>query len=91
MKALKTLLAISIFTVSSFFTFEASAQCSMCTLSAENSVQNGNTQGKGLNKGILLLLAAPYIAGAGIGYIWYTKYRRKNINVDIKDEKINLN
>ncbi len=69
----------------------ATAQCSMCTLSAENSVQNGNTQGKGLNKGILLLLAAPYIAIAGVGYVWYTRYRRKNVAIDIKDERINLN
>jgi len=91
MKAFRIFLTVVLFAVLSTAGLEASAQCSMCTLSAENSVQNGNTQGKGLNKGILLLLAAPYIAGAGIGYVWYTKYRRKNINVDIKDEKINLN
>jgi hypothetical protein len=91
MKALRTLISISVFVLISIAGFDANAQCSMCTLSAENSVQNGNTQGKGLNKGILLLLAAPYIAGAGIGYVWYTRYRRKNIPVDIKDEKINLN
>ena len=91
MKALRTLSFIFLFGLFSLICFEASAQCSMCTLSAENSVQNGNTQGKGLNKGILLLLAAPYVAGAAVGYVWYTKYRRKNISVDIKDEKINLN
>lgn len=91
MKVLKKLLTLLIFALLGTTAFEANAQCSMCTLSAENSVQNGNTQGKGLNKGILLLLAAPYVAAAGIGYVWYTKYRRKNITVDIKDEKINLN
>lgn len=63
----------------------------MCALSAENSVQNGNTQGRGLNSGILYLLAAPYIAIAGVGFVWYKKYRRKNVRIDIKDEKINLN
>lgn len=63
------------------------AQCSMCTLNAENSVQNGNTEGRGLNDGILYLLAAPYIAVAAVGFIWYKKYRRKNILLDIKDEK----
>ena len=67
------------------------AQCSMCTLNAENSVQNGNTEGKGFNDGILYLLAAPYIAVAAVGFIWYKKYRRKNILIDIRDEKINLN
>ena len=91
MKALRVLFTVCFFALLTILGFEASAQCSMCTLSAENSVQNGNTQGKGLNKGILLLLAAPYVAVAGIGYVWYTKYRRKNISVDMKDEKINLN
>jgi hypothetical protein len=91
MKALRITFAIFLFSLFSFSALEVSAQCSMCTLSAENSVQNGNTDGKGLNKGILLLLAAPYVAIAGVGYIWYSKYRRKNVSVDIKDEKINLN
>lgn len=70
---------------------QAEAQCAMCTLNAENSVKNGNTEGKGLNKGILYLLAAPYVAVAGIGFLWYKKYRRKNINLNIKKQKINLN
>ena len=91
MKALRAFLAIFMFSILSFTGFEAFSQCSMCTLNAENSVQNGNTEGKGLNKGILLLLAAPYIAIAGVGYVWYSKYRRKNVAIDIKDEKINLN
>ena len=67
------------------------AQCSMCTLNAESSVQNGNTEGNGLNNGIMYLLAMPYIAVAAVGFIWYKKYRRKDILLDIKDEKIHLN
>jgi len=44
-----------------------------------------------LNNGILFLLAAPYlIAGLG-GFIWYRNYRRKNVNLDIPTEKLNLN
>lgn len=70
---------------------EVSAQCAMCTLNAENSVKNGNTQGKGLNNGILYLLAAPYLAVAGVGFLWYKKYRKKNVNLNMKDQKINLN
>jgi hypothetical protein len=69
----------------------ADAQCSMCTLNAEYSVQHGNHQGDGLNDGILYLLAMPYLAVAVVGFIWYKKYRRKDILVDMKDEKINLN
>lgn len=55
----------------------ARAQCAMCTVSAEQSVKNGNTQGKGLNSGILYLLAIPYLMISGIGVLWYLKYRKK--------------
>lgn len=58
-------------------TTQASAQCAMCTLNAENSVKEGNTTGNGLNSGILYLLAAPYIAVAGVGFLWYKKYQKK--------------
>ncbi|WP_423146877.1 hypothetical protein [Rubrolithibacter danxiaensis] len=91
MKKIRTLFVLFFFFFISLASFEASAQCAMCTLNAENSVQNGNTQGKGLNKGILYLLAAPYLAVAGVGFIWYRKYRKKNVLIDMKDEKINLN
>lgn len=49
----------------------------MCTVNAEQSVKNGNTQGKGLNSGILYLLAIPYLMISGIGVLWYLKYRKK--------------
>lgn len=91
MKAIKTIFFILTFSILTFSGFHADAQCSMCALSAENSVQNGNTQGKGLNNGILYLLAAPYIAIAAVGFIWYKKYRRKNVAIDVKNEKIYLN
>ena len=91
MKTLRTTLVSFILIFSCLSSPDVSAQCSMCTLNAENSVQNGNTEGNGLNKGILYLLAAPYLAIAGIGFLWYKKYRRKNVNMNIKDSKINLN
>lgn len=53
------------------------AQCAMCTLNAENSVKNGNTEGNGLNDGILYLLAAPYLAVAAVGFLWYKRYRKR--------------
>lgn len=53
------------------------AQCSMCAISAEQGTKNGNTQGKGLNSGIVYLLAIPYILIAGIGILWYRNYRKK--------------
>jgi len=53
------------------------AQCAMCSLNAENSTKGENTQGKGLNNGILFLLAMPFIIGAGVGTLWYIKFRNK--------------
>jgi hypothetical protein len=91
MKTLRHFIIIFIFSGLVFTGTESSAQCAMCTLNAENSVKNGNKQGTGLNTGIMYLLAAPYLAIAGIGLVWYKKYRRKNIPLHMKDEEINLN
>ena len=55
----------------------ATAQCAMCTVNAEQGVKNGNSQGKGLNTGILYLLAIPYLLITGIGVLWYVKYRKR--------------
>lgn len=67
------------------------AQCAMCTAQADAGTQNGNTTADGLNKGIVYLLAAPYLAVAALGYIWYKKYRRKNVDLKMRDEKFHLN
>jgi hypothetical protein len=91
MKALRYYIALFLFSALALVTYNSPAQCAMCTLNAENSVKNGNTQGKGLNAGIIYLLAAPYLAVAGVGVLWYKKYRKKNILLRMKDEKINLN
>lgn len=91
MKTLKIILVSFIVLFSCLSSAKVSAQCSMCSLNAENSVQNGNTEGNGLNSGILYLLAAPYLAVACVGFIWYKKYRRKNVSVHMKNSKINLN
>lgn len=56
----------------------ANAQCAMCTINAEQGVQNGNTQAKGLNAGVLYLLAIPYAGIMAIGALWYFKYRKKS-------------
>lgn len=61
----------------SFTPVVAKAQCSMCTINAEQGTQNGNTQGKGLNSGIIYLLAIPYLLITGMGIIWYRTYRKK--------------
>lgn len=50
---------------------QTQAQCPMCRLSAETNLKNGGTEGKGLNTGILYMLAMPYLLVGTIGYIWW--------------------
>lgn len=66
-----------VFVTSLVFPTKSQAQCAMCSLNAENSTQNGNSQGKGLNDGILFLLAMPFLIGGGVAFLWYTKFRHK--------------
>ncbi|MGM9474820.1 hypothetical protein ACS5PU_00260 [Pedobacter sp. GSP4] len=77
------------------FTFavssNVSAQCSMCTINAEQGVKNGNTQTAGLNTGVLYLLSIPYLMAIIVGVVWYKKYRKKNIHLNMKKEPFNLN
>jgi hypothetical protein len=70
---------------------EVKAQCAMCTTAVESNNKSGATTTRGLNHGILYLLAAPYLMAAIGGYIWYRNYRRKDIELDVPHEKINLN
>ncbi|MFT5723090.1 MAG: hypothetical protein ACI9JN_000197 [Bacteroidia bacterium] len=64
------------FILTGLFT-EVLAQCPMCRSAVESAMQTeGNTVGVGLNKGILYLLASPYILVAFVGGLWYRKNRR---------------
>ncbi|MCB9285417.1 MAG: hypothetical protein H6563_15235 [Lewinellaceae bacterium] len=57
------------------------AQCPMCRISAESNLKQGGTAGKGLNAGILYMLAAPYLLVGFFGYVWY-RNRRKEQDVE---------
>ncbi len=72
---------------------DASAQCPMCKAAVESSISNGQSNaGKGLNNGILYLLAAPYLVVGALGFLWYKKYRVKSrVDIEIEDDKIILN
>jgi hypothetical protein len=53
------------------------AQCSVCKISAESNINNHeNKIGRGLNKGILYLMAVPYTMGGIAFYMWY-RHRKK--------------
>lgn len=56
---------------------EVAAQCPMCSMAAESNLKNGGTAGRGLNRGILYMLALPYTLVGTIGYIWWRKNRRQ--------------
>jgi len=60
---------------------EVNAQCSMCRQAAESGIKKGEMQGRGLNKGILFLMAIPYVLG-GTAFIIYKKNKRKKIAVE---------
>lgn len=63
---------------------ELAAQCPMCRMAAESNLENGGTEGKGLNKGILYMLAMPYLLVSTVGFIWWrnNKEIEKNDNDD---------
>lgn len=90
MKFLK-FFSIIIFTVLLFSTTAIYAQCPMCKASVESNLKQGGSTGKGLNSGIMYLLAAPYLAMAGIGFLWYKKFKKKDIDLSVKPNRLNLN
>ncbi len=53
------------------------AQCPMCRMSATNNLKDGGTAGKGLNSGILYMLATPYLIVGVIGYVWWRNRRKE--------------
>ncbi len=91
MRVFRILVVLFFLVAPAFITTPAKAQCAMCQATVESNIKAGGTTGKGLNGGIMYLLAAPYIAMAGIGFLWYKKYRKKNVAIDIREEKIHLN
>ncbi len=68
------------------------SQCAQCVATVETNRQTeGDGLATGLNHGIMYLLAAPYLAIGIVGFIWYRKFRRKNVSLEIRSEKLNLN
>lgn len=91
MKSIKRVLIIVAFGFMIFSYVPVKAQCAMCTTAVESNNKSGSNTTHGLNKGILYLLGAPYIAVIIVGIVWYKKYRRKNIDLNVPHDKLNLN
>ena len=92
---MKTSLKISFLLLVFAFLFlsikTASAQCAQCAAAVKTNKESGTITANGLNNGILFLLCAPYVAVGIGGYVWYKKYKRKNVELNIRSEKLNLN
>jgi hypothetical protein len=71
---------ISIFSALLIISFQQdlSAQCPMCRMSAESNLKAGGTAGKGLNRGILYMLAMPYLLVGTMGYLWWRNRRQED-------------
>jgi len=91
MKSIRLLLTALFFGLMLGSVKPAKAQCAMCSTVVESNSKSGAGTTKGLNNGILFLLAAPYLAVGIVGFVWYKKYRRKNVDLKIRTEKLHLN
>ena len=69
--ALRTLLALLLMVV---LAANAEAQCVMCKAVAEDSAAEGAV-GRGINQGILYIIAVPYILLGVIGYLVFKKWK----------------
>jgi hypothetical protein len=69
------LLILLVFSLTAIYIPSGTAQCAMCSINADQGIENGNTQTKGINAGVLSLLAAPFLLMGGIGILWYRKYK----------------
>lgn len=58
-----------------FFALPVEAQCAMCRAVLES--EEGQTQAKGINDGIVYLMAIPYILVGGIALLIYRSFRTK--------------
>ncbi len=65
---------------------DVQAQCPMCRMSAESNLKNGGTDGKGLNNGILYMLATPYMIVGVIGFIWWRNRRKEGEELEMVEE-----
>ncbi|MGB0430073.1 MAG: hypothetical protein ACPGLV_06330 [Bacteroidia bacterium] len=68
---------VILITVWNLLPAEVAAQCQACKSTVESNLVDGGSTGLGLNRGILYLLAMPYLMAMGIAAIWYYKFKNK--------------
>jgi len=62
------------FIFSIFLFLETNAQCAMCRAVLES--EEGQETAKGINDGIIYLMAIPYLLIGGIGFLIYKKFNK---------------
>lgn len=62
------------------------AQCPMCRMAVESNLKAGGKAGKGLNTGILYMLATPYLLVGSLAFVWW-RNRRKNVDAEVEKEE----
>jgi LPXTG-motif cell wall-anchored protein len=50
-------------------------------MTAESNLAAGGTGGKGLNIGILFMLSLPYLIIGSVGFVWWRKNRKADLNL----------
>jgi hypothetical protein len=81
----KSILVFSIVLVLLLVGGDLLAQCPMCKMSLQSNLQNGGSQGSGINAGIMYLLMTPYLIVGGIAYVWY-RNRKKKVDIILEEE-----
>ena len=78
---MKKLIYIAVVGLLVLIDISASAQCAMCKSSVTSNLEGGGNTGRGINTGILYLMAIPYLLiGALMAYVFrkqiMTKYKQ---------------
>lgn len=61
-----------------FCVISVESQCAMCRAVLES--EESQSTAKGINDGILYLMAIPYVVVGGIGFFIFKNFRRKKLN-----------
>lgn len=73
----KYLIALFLIVIVVIIPFDSIGQCPMCRMAAESNLQNGGTEARGLNNGILYMLAMPYLLIGTLAFLWYRNRRKE--------------
>ena len=74
---MKAVYKIILFALIFFSPLNSNAQCAMCRAQLES--MEDNSMAEGINNGIIVLMAAPYILMGILGYVIYRKFFKKKI------------